>query len=194
MDRQAAAFKASHPALTENPVVVLLGSYMNHKTQRDLGSIMESVSAEGRPVIIVTSPRTERQQTKIADALEKKYGNTSGIHLHRFNPGEPERNIYPGVLAFTKDIVVTSDSLTMISESMALGRRTHVLSTMADRPAYLNAIEDMNLIRRVDGALDTSWTPSARPDPFQEIRTSIGINMPKDARGVVVAHPENVIL
>ncbi|MDB5490186.1 MAG: mitochondrial fission [Micavibrio sp.] len=193
MDRQAAAFKSAHPGLSENAVVVLLGSYMNHKTRRDLDGIMESAATEGRPVILVTSPRTEKQQAKIVDTLEQKYANTHGVHLHRFNADQPEKNIYPGVLAFAGDVVVTSDSLTMISESVALGRRTHVLSTMADRPGYLNAIEKMNLIRRVDGPLDTAWTPSARPDPFQEIRTSLGLNRVKDTRNTAIAPLENAV-
>lgn len=173
ISQQAARFEDAHPSMTDNAVIVLLGSYIQNNTKSEIDKIVSQAQTEGRPVIIVTSPRTEKQQGKIVDHLEQKYGDRPGIHLHRFSADNPDGNIYPGVLAFAKDVAVTSDSLTMVSESIAMGLRTHILPTMADRPAHYESLQQKNLVRMVKGGLDTHWIPSSRPDPFVEIRTAM---------------------
>lgn len=173
-------FTKAHPDMGENALVVLLGSYMQGNTLKAIDKIVAQAQEQNRPVIFVTSPRTEKQQEKIATQLAQKYGDQPGIYVHRFDAKNPAGNIYPGVLGCASDVAVTSDSLTMVSESIALGLRTHILPTMAERPAYYQALDDKNLVRMVKDKLDTSWTPGPRPDPFAEI---------KAARAIMIASP-----
>lgn len=170
MTLQAARFTQAHPEMNENAIVILLGSYIQSNTKKEVEKIVAQGQAEERPVIFVTSPRTEKQQRKIADQLEQKYGGQPGVYFHRFSVNDPAENIYPGILAFAGDVAVTSDSLTMVSESIALGLRTHILPTMADRPAYYESLQQQNLVRLAKDGLDTNWVPSTRPDPFTEIK------------------------
>src|SRR5690606_10246740 len=85
INQQAGRFEDAHPDMTNNPVVVLLGSYIQSNTKAEIDKIVSQAAKDERPVIIVTSPRTEKQQEKVANQLEEQYGGRPGIHVHRFS-------------------------------------------------------------------------------------------------------------
>ena len=108
---------------------------------------------------------------KLAATLTKD--GDPGLLVYRFDAGHPDGNIYLGALKLADDVVVGSDSLTMIADAMVTGKRTHALTTMCERPRYLDGLIQGGLLRRASRAgLDCDWQPARVPDPFAVIAGS----------------------
>jgi len=88
---------------------------------RELGhGINRMVGARGGSVLITSSART---RPEAVDALEGVLKVPA--HVHRWRPADPE-NPFFGILAHADELVVTSDSIAMLSEAAATGRLVHI--------------------------------------------------------------------
>lgn len=78
-------------------------------------------SKRGGSVIVTSSART---RVAAFDVLEARL--TVPHDCHRFRPGDSD-NPYFGILASADELVVTSDSIAMLSEAAATGKLVHVV-------------------------------------------------------------------
>ena len=89
-------------------------------------AINRLLGPRGGSALITSSARTRGDAI---DALEAQL--RVPVHLHRFRSGEAD-NPYLGMLAHADEVVVTSDSIAMLSEAAATGRLVHIFKV---RPA-----------------------------------------------------------
>jgi mitochondrial fission protein ELM1 len=87
------------------------------------------VGDRGGSAIVSTSART---RSVVADVLQRAL--TVPVVLHRYRRDDPD-NPYFGVLALADALVVTSDSVAMLSEAAATGRPVHIFDLGAPPPA-----------------------------------------------------------
>lgn len=112
-------------------VTVLLGGdsgpyVFGVRAAKDLAvAINRMLGQRGGAALVTSSART---RTDAVDALERSL--KVPVHLHRFRPGATD-NPYLGMLAHADDIVVTSDSIAMLSEAAATGRLVHIFRVRA---------------------------------------------------------------
>ena len=99
-------------------------------TARDLGrSVADMAKARGGSLLVTTSARTQPAAT---DALE---GAMDCSHcLYRWAPGDTE-NPYLAILGLADDLVVTSDSVSMVSEAAATTSPVYLFDLDAPRRA-----------------------------------------------------------
>ena len=114
-----------------------------------LSIIKASKSINGK-LIILTSRRTSSKAIKILNSILKKYDNDfylwSGI-------GE---NPYPSILQSVNYIIVTSDSVNMISETAALNIPlfiTYLNKEKGKIKNFLENLESLNMIKKFNGQL-----------------------------------------
>ena len=94
---------------------------LGRRTARRLATQINSmVRSRGGSAIITTSART---RAEVADVLEAAL--TVPTTLHRYRRDDPD-NPYFGILALANAVVVTSDSVAMLSEAAAAGRPVHI--------------------------------------------------------------------
>lgn len=73
--------------------------------------------------------------------------------VYEWRPGD-DRNPYPGILAVADEIVVSGDSIAMLSEAVATGKRVHILDlgagawSMGSAAGRASAAEDINFNAR----------------------------------------------
>ncbi|HEY0421187.1 MAG TPA: mitochondrial fission ELM1 family protein, partial [Acetobacteraceae bacterium] len=103
-----------HPRVTLLVGGPVRGTDMQPALAHTLGRrVARLASARGGAVLATTSRRTGREATEALAA-----GLSSALHL-LYRWGEPEENPYLGFLASADAIVVTADSVSMISEACA---------------------------------------------------------------------------
>jgi len=134
---------------------------------------------EGGSVMVVASRRTPDEAVRVLrDALRDVPGWTWGGNQDGNNP-------YPGVLAWADRLVVTPDSVNMLSEACAVGCPVHTLVT-SPLPTKL---ERFHRVLREAGLLhDLDAVVTARQTPLREL--------PDVAREVLArmhAHERNAI-
>jgi len=100
----------------------VLGS---HAATRLAALINATVAARGGGAIVTTSART---RPIVADVLERDL--KVPVRLHRYRRDDPN-NPYFGVLALADALIVTSDSVAMLSEAAATGRPVHIFDLAA---------------------------------------------------------------
>jgi len=88
--------------------------------RRLAAQINTMVGIRGGSAIITTSART---RAEVADLLEATL--TVPATVHRYRRDDPD-NPYFGILALADAVVVTSDSVAMLSEAAAAGRPVHI--------------------------------------------------------------------
>jgi mitochondrial fission protein ELM1 len=112
-------------------VAVLLGGdsgpyVFGARAATDLAvAINRMLAQRGGSALVTSSART---RAEAIDALEANL--KVPVHLHRFRPGLTD-NPYLGMLAHADDVVVTSDSIAMLSEAAATGRLVHIFRVRA---------------------------------------------------------------
>jgi hypothetical protein len=112
----------------------------------------------GGSLLVLASRRTP---PRLAGALREALGGVPGLHW----PGAGGPNPYPGVLAWADRLVVTPDSVNMLSEACAVGCAVH---TFAPRPLpdklarFHRALREAALLHELD-----SEAPDRQP-PLRE--------------------------
>ena len=141
----------------KNPVILFLigGDNKRYKPNNTdyynltLGIIKASKSINGK-LIILSSRRTPSKAIKIINSLLKKYENDfylySGIG----------RNPYPSILELANYIVVTSDSVNMISETATLKIPLFIAYLKKEKgkiKAFLENLESLKITKNFNGKL-----------------------------------------
>jgi mitochondrial fission protein ELM1 len=134
--RWADLFPADQPA----PIGMLVGGSSAHhvldpRTARKLGSEVVAL-AGGRPIAVVTSPRTSGQAARalaaaLGDAADMYYWGTSGD------------NPYLGILAHASTLVVTGESESMMGEAMSTGTPVYIAPLPARRAGVLTRLRNL---------------------------------------------------
>lgn len=88
-------------------------------------SLNRMLAQRGGSALVTSSART---RPEAIDALEARLD--APAHVHRFVPGGAD-NPYLGMLAHADEIVVTADSIAMLSEAAATGRLVHLFRLRA---------------------------------------------------------------
>ncbi len=117
-------------SLTQPRVAVLIGASNGAYTidQSYLNQLLGGAAklAATGSLLVTTSRRTPLELRRYAAAWLTEHFP----ERHFFFSDQPgERNPYPGILAFADRIVVSSDSVNMISEALGTGRPVHSLRT-----------------------------------------------------------------
>lgn len=153
------AARADFPELGELPqprtAVLLGGSSAHARFDRSafevLASKLEPVLArDGGSVLVTTSRRTPRDMRQ---ALQHRYMETPGVVWCGPRDGG---NPYPGMLAWADRIVVSPDSVNMVSEACATSAPVFVFdpTRVRGRPrAFLDALLRSGRIRPMDALL-----------------------------------------
>lgn len=130
-----AAARRDFPHLADLPtprVAVLLGGPRRGVPMDDAmidsmaAGLRQRHAAEGGSILMTSSPRTPAQ---LATRLRDGIADLPGVSW--INPDDGE-NPYPGMLAWADRIVVTADSVNMLSEAAASGAPVHTL--LPDKP------------------------------------------------------------
>ncbi len=153
------AARAEYPAIGELPqprtAVLLGGSSAHARFDRSafevLASKLEPVLArDGGSVLVTTSRRTP---SDLRQALQHRYLETPGVVWCGPRDGD---NPYAGMLAWADRIVVSPDSVNMVSEACATGAPVFVFdpTRVRGRPrAFLDALLRSGRIRPMDAML-----------------------------------------
>jgi mitochondrial fission protein ELM1 len=164
-----------------HPVVALLvggpvrGANLEPARAHSLGvAVARAAAAIGGSVVATTSRRTG---TEAADALAAGLGRAMHL-IYRW--GEPGENPYLGFLAAADSVVVTADSVSMISEACATGVPVHIalpeLATGRHRRLVASLIE-AGQVRSFRGHLGT-WSRAPLDEAGRvaaEIRARFGV-------------------
>lgn len=157
-------------------VAVLLGGSNSRYTldetvMADLARNLTQVASQGYGLLVTPSRRTgERNVAKLQQAL-------AGTGAFIWN-GEGD-NPYFGMLAHACSIIVTADSVNMITEACSTGKPVYVvelprkLKFLAGRDKFAHfraGLEQGGRIRRFDGCID-SWTY----EPLREVDRVAGL-------------------
>ena len=86
--------------------------------QRLAGDALAHAAAQGRSLAVLTSPRTPRE---VADIFRRNIAPPHSLHV--FGEGE---NRYTALLGEAAEIIVTSDSVSMVADALANGRPVSV--------------------------------------------------------------------
>jgi uncharacterized protein len=118
-------------------------------------------TGSGMGVFVTPSRRTGREVTA---HLREDFAGRDGFALW----DEAGENPYFGLLALADRLLVTGDSVSMVSECLATGRPVHVLR-LAGRgtrhEAFLAGLADRGLVSLVEGGdLDWSWAGAGPVD------------------------------
>ncbi|QWT20053.1 mitochondrial fission ELM1 family protein [Bacillus sp. NP157] len=140
---------------------VLLGGPRHGGTMDagELAALLEGVkrrhASEGGSVMVLASRRTPSALLPMVRAA------VQGMPGFFWAPGDDDPNPYPGVLGWADRLVVTADSVNMLSEACATGRPVHTLATQP-LPAKLERFHaELRDTRRLH-AIDAS-TPPVQP-------------------------------
>jgi mitochondrial fission protein ELM1 len=145
--------------------VLLGGSNANYrldpKVIMQLGPQLTSLAAQGKASLLITpSRRTGAMNSVLLSAL---------LHnVPAYLWDEQGENPYYGMLGLADSIIVTCDSINMISEACATGKPVHVVKlpgTSEKFNAFYQALQDSGRIRFFSGTLE-NWTYS----PLREMQ------------------------
>ena len=139
--------------------VLLGGNSRRHRFTTEaadrLGRGLAMIGADGAGLLITASRRTPRQAL---DAIRRHIAGTS-----YFLWDGREENPYLGLLGLADALVVTNDSVNMLSEAAATGMPIHVFaleggSTRFDR--FLDHMRELGITRQFTGKLESwAYTP-----------------------------------
>ena len=123
---------ASLAALPRPRVAVLLGGAVRSEGMEPAAAlaILERVLPGAGSVLVTTSRRTGEAA---GDALAAQLSGVPGM-LHRWGAGGP--NPYAGFLAFADRVVVTADSVSMLSEALATKGAVFVAGSLPSAPRH----------------------------------------------------------
>lgn len=158
-EKLAAAAERFAPRFAQLPrplVAVLIGGSNGRYrfTQAIAKEVAERLAAlargEGAGLMVTTSRRTGPDNMRV---LEE---GLAGLPCELWSGGED--NPYLGMLALADHIVVTADSVSMVSEACATGKPVHVIALEGGSPrfrAFHEAMERAGCTRPFNGSLET---------------------------------------
>ncbi len=143
-------------------------------------SLCEAVTArqrrDGGSVLLLASRRTP---TALFEALHEALAGVPGIHWARAADGP---NPYPGVLGWADRLVVTPDSVNMLSEACATGRPVHTLApaSLPDKLARFHAeLEARGLLHAIGADTPPRQAPLREtPDIARQVCRRLRIDAP----------------
>jgi uncharacterized protein len=166
LDREAGLFAEQAAHIPTPRVAVNLGGdtrqYTVDKAMADrvANSLTSLLDHEGRGLMITTSRRTNKP---LMDALTPIAKRDDAVVWTGDGP-----NPYLGFLGLAEAIIVTSDSINMVSEACSTGKPVYILRLGAEprrRAAFLEAVRERGLARDFNGAIEI-WSGS----PLQETK------------------------
>ena len=143
----------------ESLLGVILGGANRHyrfdtRVAESLDQVIEEARRRNVRVIVTSSRRTEPE---ITDRLTRRFGGDPGFVLW---DGRGE-NPYFGILAVSDRLVVTGESISMVSEALATGRPVHILRLKGAgrrHERFLANLTQNVMISMIDGPrLDWNW-------------------------------------
>ena len=158
--REAAAFADQTAHLPSPRVAVNLGGdtrqYRVDAAMAELisRSLLDLLEREACGLMITTSRRTGAPLTEALAPLARR---TDTVVWTGEGP-----NPYLGFLGLADAVIVTSDSINMVSEACSTGKPVHILALGTEprrRARFLDTVRELGLARDFSGALET-WSPS----------------------------------
>ena len=127
--------------------------------QQLLERLRERQRDAGGSLLVLTSRRTP---TSWSGLIRRALQDVPGLFRASHDDG---RNPYPGVLGWADRLIVTPDSVNMLSEACAVGCPVHTLVTapLPDKLARFHLA-----LREAGRLLDLDTTPTSRPAPLRE--------------------------
>ena len=167
----AAGLPASLASLAQPFALVLLGGPTRHYAfdagdmQRLAGKIEAMIAAEGLGVAILPSRRTPEHAIAL---FQERFGRTQYVWNRR------DENPYLAALAMSSHIVVTGDSVSMLTEAAGTGRPVFVEHLAERRPARRfrelhQSFEKAGISRPFEGRL-AQWTYPPRNESAKVAR------------------------
>ncbi len=156
LDGAAARFAESVAHLPRPLVAVLLGGpnsayRFGRRTARQLCEDLARMAGEFGAGLLITPSR--RTPTEVVEVLRARLGGVAAI----FWDGSGE-NPYHGYLGLCDAVVVTEDSVNMVTEASGTGKPIHVASLeggSAKFARFHEAMREAGICRRFSGALET---------------------------------------
>ena len=168
---------AKFEALPSPRIAVLIGGtsgnqILTEDMVRDLASQLNDLDHQGYGLMITTSRRTGADNKKILmDELRRSRAYIwNGI----------DENPYFGLLAWADAIIVTSESMSMMSEAATTGKPVYILSMSGGKTRHLKMQENLRkkgIIRNFEGKID-EWSYEPLNDAkavADEIRRKSGL-------------------
>lgn len=152
-----AEFAALFTDIPKPRVAVLIGGdSRTHKLTKTItDKLTEQLQTLDAGLMVTTSRRTGEENTKI---LRK---GLKGANSHFWDGEAP--NPYFGMLAWADHIIVTSDSVSMISDACSTGKPVHIIELEGSSPRFdrlYSHLREIGAIRTFDGNLnDWSYEP-----------------------------------
>ena len=160
LETEKALFKARYSSLPQPRVGVLIGGSSKHHTMtasiaKTLAKRLKKLATEGYGLMITASRRTGEDN----EAILKEHLDHENID---YWDGSGE-NPYFGILGWADYLLVTEDSVSMVSEAIATGQPTYIIelkggSKRLDR--FHEIIRDKGLAKPFEGELEP-WSPPA---------------------------------
>lgn len=100
-------------------------AFGSRAAQRLLRDTLDLARKRGGSLLVSSSARTPHQAIDAFAAQQEV-----PMHLYRWTPGDPD-NPYLGFLALADEIIVTADSISMLSEAYATGKPVHMFDLSA---------------------------------------------------------------
>ena len=121
----------------------------------DLSAQLKSLADQGYGLMITTSRRTGDENKKILESA------LQGPNIYFWNG--TDENPYFGILAYADALIVTSESMSMVSEAATTGKPVYTVNLNGGKPRHVQMQENlrqMGIIRNFDGRIDEwSYTP-----------------------------------
>jgi mitochondrial fission protein ELM1 len=141
-----------------------------------LAAVKARHRADGGSVLVAASRRTpEAQRTRIRDALVGLPGVVWTDSTDGANP-------YPGILGWADRLVVTPDSVNMLSEACATGRPVHtfVSKPLPEKLArFHQELRSAGLLHDIDATTAATQTPLRETAAIaREVRRHLGLDEP----------------
>ena len=128
LETEAARWQPRLAHLPEPHIAVLLGGHAGpYNFDRENGALLgwhssRMAASKGGSLLVTTSARTPE---RVIAAFEAQL--TAPHTLHRFTKFQPaEDNPFFAFLGLASEVVVTSDSMSMLAEAVASGKPTHI--------------------------------------------------------------------
>lgn len=125
---------------------------------------LEALAAEGWTLLLTTSRRTDPE---LARALAERFG---AAHLVHSGTGA---NPYPAILGLAEAVLVTADSVNMVSEAAATGRPIHIfaLAAPSEKARRFHAsLAERGIVRPFAGEIERwDYAPLAETQRIAEL-------------------------
>lgn len=160
---------------------IVLGGVSRHysfdtRTIADLKGLIHNAHARGWSVVVTPSRRTE---PAVIRALQDEFGRQDRFRIWDRSGDNP----YIGILALADRLIVTGDSVSMVSEALATGHPVHVLR-LAGRGRrhefFISSLSDRQMVSLTRGSdLDWDWPGcppvNSTPSAAERIRKALAL-------------------